>query len=199
MLFQCGRSAADYRLAPCLSKYRRKIVRRLAIVILLATVNLAACGIALAQDQEAVDTQSDIPKIVAPDSDPTANAVLMYALGLSGVRYKYGGLKPEAGFDCSGFVSHVFHATTGLVLPRSAWGMSKQGLHVEKNELRAGDLVFYNTLKRSFSHVGIYLGDGRFVHAPSRGKHVEVVVMTDSYWAKRYNGARRVIMAKGDE
>lgn len=176
-------------------------MRRLAIVILFATVNLAARSVVLAQAQEleAADAQPAIPKIVAPDSDPTANAVLMYALGLSGVRYKYGGLKPEAGFDCSGFVSHVFQATTGLVLPRSAWGMSKQGMHIEKNELKAGDLVFYNTLKRSFSHVGIYLGDGRFVHAPSRGKHVEVVVMTDSYWAKRYNGARRVIMVKGDE
>ncbi len=171
-------------------------LKHVTAVMLSAALCLTVRGVALAQEQETAEAQPATPKFASPDSDNAANAVLMYALGLSGVRYKYGGLKPEVGFDCSGFVRHVFNETTGLVLPHSTSGMSKYGQPVEKDALKAGDLVFYNTLGRSFSHVGIYLGDGRFVHAPSRGKQVEVVVMSDAYWAKRYNGARRVIVVK---
>jgi cell wall-associated NlpC family hydrolase len=114
------------------------------------------------------------------------------AIDLLGIPYRRGGASPEAGFDCSGFVSHVFREGIGLVLPRSSNELSKSGDKVERNELQPGDLVFFNTMRRAFSHVGIYLGNGQFIHAPRAGGRVRVEDIRDSYWSKRYNGARRV-------
>lgn len=119
--------------------------------------------------------------------------MLGYALNLIGVNYKYGGTQPATGFDCSGFVGHVFRQVAGMSLPHNALAISRKGKQISVNELQPGDLVFFNTLRRSFSHVGIYLGDNRFVHAPSSGGGVEVVSMQDKYWVKRFNGARRVL------
>ena len=118
--------------------------------------------------------------------------LLVYAISLIGVKYKFGGNSSQTGFDCSGFVRHVFAESLALDLPRSSFAMGKLGASVEKDDLQPGDLVFYNTLQRAFSHVGIYLGEGRFVHAPSRGKSVEIVDMSDRYWQRRFNGARRL-------
>jgi cell wall-associated NlpC family hydrolase len=114
------------------------------------------------------------------------------ALDLIGIRYKRGGSTPETGFDCSGFVGHVFKEGLGLYLPRSSREISKTGDVVDKTELQPGDLVFFNTMRRTFSHVGIYLGDNLFVHAPRAGAKVRIEDMRERYWAKRYNGARRV-------
>lgn len=114
------------------------------------------------------------------------------ALDLIGIRYRRGGTSPETGFDCSGFVNHVFRESLGLDLPRSAREISRNGEAVRKDELQPGDLVFFNTMRKAFSHVGIYLGDNRFVHAPRRGGQVRIEDMRESYWAKRFNGARRV-------
>jgi len=114
------------------------------------------------------------------------------ALDLIGIRYKRGGSNPQTGFDCSGFVSHVFKEGLGLYLPRSSREISKAGEVVDKTELQPGDLVFFNTMRRTFSHVGIYLGDNLFVHAPRSGAKVRIEDMRASYWTKRYNGARRV-------
>jgi cell wall-associated NlpC family hydrolase len=114
------------------------------------------------------------------------------ALDLIGIRYKRGGSSPETGFDCSGFVGHVFKEGLGLYLPRSSREISKAGETVDRTELKPGDLVFFNTMRRAFSHVGIYLGDNRFVHAPRTGGKVRIEDMSDRYWAKRYNGARRI-------
>ena len=122
----------------------------------------------------------------------SASDLVVYALGLVGVRYKFGGISPETGFDCSGLVRFVFMHVAGLALPHSAWDVSKAGRRIERSELQPGDLVFYNTRHRPFSHVGIYLGGKRFIHAPSRGGNVEIADMTDGYWARRYDGARRV-------
>ena len=119
--------------------------------------------------------------------------LLMHAISLIGVKYKYGGNSAEAGFDCSGFVRHVFAHSAAIELPRSSYAMGKLGESVIDDDLRPGDLVFYNTLRRNFSHVGIYLGEGRFVHAPSRGKSVEIVAMSDHYWKRRFNGVRRLV------
>jgi len=115
------------------------------------------------------------------------------ALDLIGIRYHRGGTSPETGFDCSGFVSHVFKQGLGLYLPHNAKQISKEGEVVAKGELQPGDLVFFNTMRRAFSHVGIYLGDNKFVHAPRSGTTVRVEDMNDSYWRKRFNGARRVV------
>jgi cell wall-associated NlpC family hydrolase len=141
------------------------------------------------------------PKASSEDATPASNVrgavseVLVYALSLVGVQYRFGGDSVTTGFDCSGFVRHVFSEVAAHMLPRRAEEMGRIGTHVAKDELAPGDLVFYNTLRRPFSHVGIYLGEGRFVHSPSAGRSVEIVNMQDNYWTRRYNGARRVNLA----
>jgi cell wall-associated NlpC family hydrolase len=125
-------------------------------------------------------------------SDSDMNDLTEYALSLTGTPYKYGGTSPDTGFDCSGFVGHVFKHTLGKSLPRSSREISRVGTAQKSERLRPGDLVFYNTLNRAYSHVGIYLGDGEFIHSPSKGKSVSIVNMSEPYWQKRYNGARRV-------
>jgi cell wall-associated NlpC family hydrolase len=122
-----------------------------------------------------------------------AQDVAMYALGLIGVSYKFGGSSPDGGLDCSGLVRHVFEEVTGVSLPRTAKEMSKVGAKVSAKDLQPGDLVFFNTRRFAYSHVGIYLGDNRFVHAPSRGSEVRIASIDQSYWQKHFNGARRVI------
>ncbi|MBI3525216.1 MAG: C40 family peptidase [Betaproteobacteria bacterium] len=117
---------------------------------------------------------------------------LTRALDLLGIRYRRGGTLPETGFDCSGFVGYVFREGLGMVLPRTARAISKSGEVVKKSELQPGDLVFFNTMRRTFSHVGIYLGDHLFVHAPTSGGAVRVEDMRTRYWSKRYSGARRI-------
>lgn len=115
-----------------------------------------------------------------------------YALSLTGTPYKYGGNSPQSGFDCSGFVGHVFKRKMGKSLPRSSSEISRVGTAQKQEMLKPGDLVFYNTLNKSYSHVGIYLGDRQFIHSPSSGKVVSIVNMDEPYWRKRYNGARRI-------
>jgi len=117
---------------------------------------------------------------------------LLQALLTLGLDYRYGGSSPETGFDCSGLVAHVFREAYGIRLPQNARAQSEYGVRVSLAELRAGDLVFYNTLNRPFSHVGIYLGDGRFVHAPKTGAQVRVEPIRGNYWMKRFDGARRI-------
>lgn len=121
--------------------------------------------------------------------------VLLSALSLSGTPYKYGGNSPETGFDCSGFVRYVFNQAANLTLPHGARAISQLGKAIPVEQLQPGDLVFFNTLKKAFSHVGIYMGNGRFIHAPSSGGGVHIVDMNDPYWAKRFNGARRLDQA----
>jgi len=117
---------------------------------------------------------------------------IFYSLSMVGIEYRWGGSSPQTGFDCSGLVTHVFKKISGLVLPRSSHAIAKVGQPVPVDDLKPGDLVFFNTMRHPFSHVGIYLGEKRFVHAPSGGKSVGIADMTKSYWAKRYNGARRI-------
>jgi cell wall-associated NlpC family hydrolase len=121
-----------------------------------------------------------------------ASDLVVNALGLIGIHYRFGGNSPDAGFDCSGMVRYVFQNALGLDLPRRAEEISRVGVKVDRDELKPGDLVFYHTLKKTFSHVGIYLGNNRFIHAPSAGGSVRVEDMNESYWQKRFNGARRV-------
>lgn len=122
----------------------------------------------------------------------SAQEILINALSLTGIKYKYGGNSPETGFDCSGFVRYVFQQAANLTLPHGARALSQLGQTVPVDQLKPGDLVFFNTLKSAFSHVGIYLGNNRFIHAPSSGGGIHVVNMSDEYWSKRFNGARRI-------
>ena len=121
-----------------------------------------------------------------------AGDLVMNALGLIGVRYRFGGNTPESGLDCSGFVRYVFNDTFGFMLPRRSVEISRVGTTVASEDLRPGDLVFFNTMRHTFSHVGIYIGDNKFIHAPRSGARVRVEDMRQSYWVKRFNGARRV-------
>ncbi len=127
-----------------------------------------------------------------PSWQDKAQDVLINALSLTGIKYRYGGKSPETGFDCSGFVRYVFRNAANLTLPPTARAISQIGKTVKKDELQPGDLVFFNTLKHAFSHVGIYIGDNKFIHAPSTGKVVRVESMQDGYWAKRFNGGQRL-------
>jgi cell wall-associated NlpC family hydrolase len=126
-----------------------------------------------------------------------ASELVVSAMNFLGVPYRRGGTSADDGFDCSGFTRHIFSLSLGLVLPRrvddqaNAAGLSQ----VEREELKPGDLVFFNTLKRTFSHVGIYIGDGKFIHAPRSGANVRVEDMRQSYWARRFTGARRALAA----
>ncbi len=117
----------------------------------------------------------------------------MFALSLVGIDYRYGGDTPERGLDCSGLIRYVFQEVTGVMLPRTSKELSRIGRDVRAAELAPGDLVFFNTRRFAFSHVGIYLGDDRFIHAPSRGGEVGVASLSSEYWRKRYNGARRLV------
>lgn len=113
-------------------------------------------------------------------------------MSLLGIKYRRGGNTAENGLDCSGFVRLVFKNTNEAELPRTAKEISQQGKKVDTKDLKPGDLVFYNTLRKSFSHVGIYLGDNQFIHAPSAGGKIRIESMNLSYWKKRFNGARRI-------
>ena len=121
-----------------------------------------------------------------------ASELVVNAMGFLGVPYKRGGNTVETGFDCSGFVRAMYEQSIGLVLPRRAEQQAAATQNIEKSELKPGDLVFFNTLKRTFSHVGIYVGEGRFIHSPKPGAEVRVESMSVSYWASRFDGARRV-------
>ena len=125
-----------------------------------------------------------------------ASELVMQAMGLLGVPYRSGGTSEEKGFDCSGFVRYMYEKSVGLVLPRRAEEQAKVTEEISRSELKPGDLVFFNTLKRTFSHVGIYVGDGKFIHAPRPGKAVRVDDMREAYWQQRFNGARRVQVDK---
>jgi len=114
------------------------------------------------------------------------------AFGTLGTRYHYGGISPETGFDCSGLVVHVFEHAWGISLPRNTQEQRLVGRPVKLAELKPGDLVFYDTRNRPYSHVGIYVGQGNFVHAPRRGATVRIESVHTPYWRARFNGARRV-------
>lgn len=122
--------------------------------------------------------------------------IIHTALEMIGIPYRRGGTNASSGFDCSGFVYAIYAQAAGHALPRVAHDQAKVTEKIEKKELKPGDLVFFNTMRRAFSHVGIYLGEGKFIHAPRRGKRVRVEDMNAKYWVKRFNGARRVNVAE---
>jgi cell wall-associated NlpC family hydrolase len=145
----------------------------------------------------AADPSTAVPSL-AERMHRKASDMVITAMNFLGVPYKRGGSSANAGFDCSGFTRHVFETSLGLVLPRRV----DQQAHapglvaVKKDDLQPGDLVFFNTLKRTFSHVGIYIGEGRFIHSPRPGAEVRIEQMSVAYWRKRFSGARRAEAAE---
>lgn len=123
-----------------------------------------------------------------------ATDLVLNAIGLLGVPYRYGGDHPASGFDCSGLVRFVARTVLGVQLPRQAEAISRAGIEIAQQQLQPGDLVFFNTLGRPFSHVGFYLGDGQFLHAPAQRGQVRIERMAQPYWQARFNGARRLEM-----
>jgi cell wall-associated NlpC family hydrolase len=141
------------------------------------------------------------PTKVAPPASSAwhgAQDLAIYALGLLGVDYRFGGTTPERGLDCSGLVRYVFQQVTGVTLPRTSQELSRLGEKVAASDLMPGDLVFFNTRQLQFSHVGIYLGENRFIHAPRKGGEVEIVTLSKAYWQKHFDGARRLVGALPD-
>lgn len=157
---------------------------RLQIVlpVVLSVFLLAACG-----------SPSMRPETIAQRPLPVSekgNEVAMYALGLIDTGYRFGGKNPEAGLDCSGMVSYIYARAAGLQVRGSAADIARNGRAIERDALRPGDLVFFNTRNQSYSHVGIYIGDARFVHAPSTNGRVRIDRMGDRYYAQRFEAAR---------
>jgi len=160
-----------------------------------ADENLASETIENAEGDEIVilDSQNTNEQVSQISSwQSKAQEILINAMSLTGIKYKYGGNDPDTGFDCSGFVRYVFSHAANLTLPPTARAISQIGKTVKKDELQPGDLVFFNTLKSAFSHVGIYIGNNKFIHAPSSGSTVRIENMQTNYWAKRFNGAQRL-------
>ncbi len=157
----------------------------------LATL-LSACGHSPAVKQPA-PVSSRVWAPVAPSNPAASNAVLMRALGLVGTPYRYGGNTPESGFDCSGLVTYVYRDMLALNLPRTSRELAAvQGPKIDPQRLAAGDLVFFGDPGNVW-HVGIYVGEGRFVHAPSTGGTVRLDHLDGSYWRNHYTGAKRVL------
>lgn len=167
--------------------------RRSFIVCHAGLAALAASPLAIrlaaAQGGEAA---ADSPAQVQTAVPAPSGELLFRAVSLIGTRYRYGGDSPETGFDCSGFVRYLFRDVLGRDLPRSANEIWQFGQAVERATLQPGDLVFYNTLRRPFSHVGVFLGDHKFVHSPSFGGVVRSESMNERYWLQRWNGAKRI-------
>lgn len=167
----------------------RPLLRRAASVVAGA---LLAAAVALPAQANEEQRRSEEPSLLERYTN-RAQDLILKGLEMVGVSYRRGGTDPDAGLDCSGFVQLVFRESVGLILPRTSHEMSEVGDRVDRKELKPGDLVFFNTMRRAFSHVGIYLGEGRFLHSPRPGGEVRVEDMGSSYWVKRYNGARRIV------
>ncbi len=157
-------------------------------ILLAAAVGFSPIAARAADQKPVEEAQSLLERYTNAAQD-----VILHGLKLVGVNYRLGGNDEDSGLDCSGFVRLVFKETIGTLLPRTAREMSEVGEYVDSAQLKPGDLVFFNTMKRAFSHVGIYLGDNHFLHAPKPGAEVRVESMQSSYWVKRYNGARRIL------
>lgn len=137
------------------------------------------------------------PSATAPDrivSKQTEHSeALLMAISALDAEYRYGGASYSEGFDCSGLVAHVYRSAWGIELPHNARAQSEYGTPVDAEGIAPGDLVFYNTLNRPFSHVGIYLGEGKFIHAPKAGARVRIESLRTAYWTQRFDGARRLL------
>ena len=153
------------------------------VLLLISVLLLGACA----------STRDNVQSHEAYGSS-TSRKLTSYARGLIGTPYKYGGYSPKTGFDCSGFVDYVFRHSAHVSLPHNAHKISRHGFPVRSTQLREGDLVFYDTNHSAYSHVGIYLGNGRFIHAPSSGGRVRMENMRKAYWKKHYSGARRIVL-----
>jgi cell wall-associated NlpC family hydrolase len=159
-------------------------------ILLLGIIFLSACSSTPPKNKTPYPVSKSLNNIQAQGA---GLEVVMYALGLLDVNYQFGGNNPEAGLDCSGMVSFVYKNAVGAVLPHNAAQIANLARPVAMDQLQAGDLVFFNTLGKSFSHMGIYLGDGRFIHAPSSKGKIRVESLASPYFAQRFEGGRSLL------
>lgn len=174
-------------------------MRWIVFLSLAAALNLPAWSSPTGEAPTTVSTERGLVSqignqlnVVKDKASDQASGLVEQAMGLLGVPYRRGGNNEITGFDCSGFVRHLYEKSVGQILPRRAVDQARATEVIDKDELKPGDLVFFNTMRRAFSHVGIYVGDGKFIHSPRAGKSVNVEDMRSAYWQKRFNGARRV-------
>ncbi|WP_417070302.1 C40 family peptidase [Niveibacterium terrae] len=155
-----------------------------ALALAFALVLLGACSVAPTGRDRAARSYLHL-------ADPNQTSdIVVYALGLVDTGYRFGGSNPEAGLDCSGMVSHVVQSVSGLRLPHNAAQIAGVTRPIPRGALRPGDLVFFNTMNRPYSHMGLYIGDGRFIHAPSAKGRVRIEKLDSAYFASRFDGAR---------
>ena len=183
------------------------ILRNMRFFVLLASLLISFAAYAAPHQETSVDDMqrmladkgliAQLNEVRQSVSDRTSELVVT-AVGFLGVPYRRGGNSAETGFDCSGFVRAMYNQTIGLVLPRRAAEQAAATQPVARADLKPGDLVFFNTMRRAFSHVGIYVGEGKFIHSPRTGSEVRVEDMNGSYWQRRFDGARRVQAVQGD-
>ena len=146
---------------------------------------LSACG-----SLPAPHASADYAAEALSAAESRGQDVALFAIGLVETGYRFGGKNPDAGLDCSGMVSYVYENATGIRLAGSAADIARKGRPVDSARLKPGDLVFFNTLNRPHSHVGIYIGDGRFVHAPKSGEKVRTEYLSKGWFAERFEEAR---------
>ncbi|WP_434778965.1 C40 family peptidase [Neisseria sp. Ec49-e6-T10] len=135
-------------------------------------------------------TQAKKVRITHVSARQGGQEVMMYAMSLMGIGYKFGGTNPQAGFDCSGMVGYIYKNALGVQLPRTAADIAAASTTISKSQLKVGDLVFFNTNGKPFSHMGIYIGDNRFVHAPSTNGSIRTASLDNQYFASRFTSAR---------
>jgi cell wall-associated NlpC family hydrolase len=176
--------------------------RNQLLLIVFVSITISGCGtLPLGRDRSTTPARPEhaAASVAAPSAAATAASrdsdMLFHALMASGVDYRRGGKSYQNGFDCSGLVAHVYREAYGLALPHNTQAQSELGDAISLSALQAGDLVFFNTQRRPFSHVGIYLGEGRFIHAPKEGAVVRTENLHARYWATRFDGARRILPA----
>ena len=164
------------------------------VALLIATSAHAAPGVVRDDMGQFIASQSFLERVdhARQVVSLKATELVVTSMGFLGVPYKRGGNSVETGFDCSGFVRAMYEQTLGLILPRRAEQQAAATDKIDRADLQPGDLVFFNTMRRAFSHVGIYLGDGKFIHSPRSGSEVRVDDMGLAYWKQRFDGARRV-------
>jgi cell wall-associated NlpC family hydrolase len=175
-------------------RYSHNVVRRTCVgglTLILSGLILGGCSTPTRKPAP----QSTIAKF-KEDTSVGTEGISIAAMGLVGVPYRFGGNTPAGGFDCSGLIVYVYNNAAGIKLPRTVQEMSRAGQTIRNDAPAPGDLVFFNTTGERYSHAGIYVGHGRFVHAPSKGGTVRLDQMTSPYWAARYTEARRIANTK---
>ncbi len=174
------------------AKRMTKAVAWRTLLALAVSLGLGACSVVTERESTQASQALNAPELIPPEQTLTgAVKALQVALAQQGTRYRAGGASPDHGFDCSGLV-YFSYQSVGISLPRTAQDMFRHARRIDESELRPGDLVFFRLRSSRISHVGIYAGAGRFVHAPSKGKDVELASMNQAYWRKRYAGAGRI-------